>query len=481
MLVTEPRDEVDNWLGQEVEPLAPPPGSFDRIHGRARRRKLNQALLGAAGAIVVIAGAALIPTVASRLLPGGTTAESQRSVSASSSLPSSLSPKPTRSTPATATHSVTPVPDGTALSRTTSGASPPPNFQPTSITMIGYGIGAVIGQAGTPGHCATQYCTSLAGTSTYGTSWYGVSAPPAGAADGGTGVSQLRFLNLLDGWAFGPQLYETSDGGRTWTAEQTSGLRVTDLEAAGTRAFAVLASCQGNAASFAADCTTFGLYTSAAGSTTWQRVGLTIPASLRAAAMGTAGHASAASLAIAGDAANVADGVGYLLSPSGDLLSGSVGGGNWTYVARAPCMPGAASAGGMPLGAQLAVGDGKLLISCAASGTGSSQQPRELWESSDGTSWSKVSQPPPAGTATSLASASGGQVILATTAGIDYSSDGQTWQSATITGGSPQGGFSYVGMTTATQGVALPADASLGEVFITSDGGQTWAPSAVSG
>ena len=29
-------------------------------------------------------------------------------------------------------------------------------------------------------------------------------------------------------------------------------------------------------------------------------------------------------------------------------------------------------------------------------------------------------------------------------------------------------------MTTATQGVAVPVDASLGEIFVTTDGGQTW-------
>jgi hypothetical protein len=36
-------------------------------------------------------------------------------------------------------------------------------------------------------------------------------------------------------------------------------------------------------------------------------------------------------------------------------------------------------------------------------------------------------------------------------------------------------------MTTATHGMALPADASLGEVFITSDGGTTWSPHPISG
>ncbi len=72
-------------------------------------------------------------------------------------------------------------------------------------------------------------------------------------------------------------------------------------------------------------------------------------------------------------------------------------------------------------------------------------------------------------------------MVLATTTGIDFSPDGTTWQAATITGGAPSGGFRYVGMTSATQGVAVPADASLGEVFVTTDGGQTWTVARISG
>ena len=69
--MAEPRDEISEWLGQEVQPLAPPPGTFARIQRRARRRKMNQALMTAASAVIVIAGAALAPTVIPSLLHGG--------------------------------------------------------------------------------------------------------------------------------------------------------------------------------------------------------------------------------------------------------------------------------------------------------------------------------------------------------------------------------------------------------------------------
>jgi hypothetical protein len=482
--VTEPRDEIDTWLDRDVEPLAPVPGAFDRIHRRARRRKLNQALTAAAGAVVVIAGAVLIPTVASGVLTSGNNGP-QAPSAVGSPTPSPSTPAPRASTRGSPTaRSSAQLPTGTGLSATTSGAAPPLNFQPTSITMIGDGIGAVIGQAGTPGQCGPPVaddCTSLAGTSTYGASWFGISAPVTGVPKGSAGASQLRFLNLTYGWAFSPALWQTSDSGRHWTAVPTFGRRVTALEAGGSHAFIVLGDCQGTGAAYAADCSTFSLYSAAAGSTTLRPVRLVIPAGQRPGALGRAGQPAAAALAIAGDAASPEHGTGYLLTPAGDIVSGSVSSRTWAYRGQAPCPPGAASASGAPLGAQQTIGrGGELLLNCA-SGTGKTQV-KQLWRSADGAAWTQVGTPPSRAAATSLAGTSAGQVVLATTAGIDYSPDGSGgWRAATVSGGVPPGGFSYVGMTSDTQGVAVPADARLGEVFITGDGGQTWTASPISG
>jgi hypothetical protein len=46
-------------------------------------------------------------------------------------------------------------------------------------------------------------------------------------------------------------------------------------------------------------------------------------------------------------------------------------------------------------------------------------------------------------------------------------------------GAMPSGGFVYVGMTTAAQGVAVPADPAQHAVWFTYDGGRTWQPSPV--
>jgi hypothetical protein len=491
MPVTEPRDEIEDWLGADVQPLVPRPGTFERIQRRARRRKAHQALVTGAGALVVIAGIVLVPTVAPHLLDGRGSAPSPLADSGHSMVvspaqsPSSSAPSPTSRSAAPSVSDSTAA--GTGLTtQGTSGSAAPPNFQPTSITMISANVGAVIGQAGTPGSCASAYCTSLAGTSTDGKSWYGISAPKTGFPNGATGVSQLRYLDQFHAWAFGPQLWESSDSGETWTELDTFGQRVTDLEAAGSRAFALLASCQGTGTDYAASCSTFSLYSDAAGSASLQPVKLVTPASQGRAVMGTAGQPSSATIVLTGGPAG---GTGYLLSPSGDILTGSLTADAWSYTGKAPCSPGAANATGTPSGAQLAVDTSRLLINCTGSGSGartgaagSGQQAKQLYVSaSDGTTWRSISQPPASGQATSLASASKGQVILATTTGIDYSASGTTWQVATITGGAPAGGFRYVGMTSATQGVAVPVDASLGEVYITTDGGQTWTVSRISG
>ncbi len=498
--MTEPRDEITDWLGHEVEPLAPPPGTFERIHGTARRRKRAQGLATAAGALVVVTGAVLVPSLATGLLRGGGPGPAQAVAGlrqVTSQPASSPPPLATHSAPATAP--VSEAPSGTGLSVTTSGNPPPSGFQPTSVTMISGSVGAVIGQAGTPGHCGPPVaadCTSLAGTSDYGASWYGVSAPVTGAPNGPAGVSELRFLDLNDGWAYGPELWTTTDRGVTWTQEQTYGRRVTGLEAAGSRAFAILATCTGDGADFAAHCWRFALYSSVAGSQSWQQVTLAIPAS-KPGAMGEIGLDRSAALAIASDATDPQDGTGYLLAPTGMLLSGPLDGSAWHYVGQAPCTPGYASASGTPLGAQLAIGpDGSVLISCDAgaggtgpttkatgSGTpGGTSQAKQLWTTDNGTKWTLIGTPPAVGHATSMAGTGDGSIMLATSEGICVSTDGGTgWQQAVISGGLPSGGFSYVGMTSARLGVAVPADAALGEIYVTSNAGYTWTPAPITG
>jgi hypothetical protein len=472
--MSEPRDRVDDWLTREVEPLPPPPGTFERISHRARRRRARRAALSAAGVAVVIGVAAAAPGIVSAVRGG--TRQPTAPVAANSP---QASPHPTVTSQGTgrvSSQSSSPVTEPPPPASLVNGGQVPKNFQPTSVTFIGTNTGAVIGQAGTPGNCASRYCTSLAGTTDYGQKWFGVSAPQTGAPDGASGVGQLRFLDDQYGWAFGPQLWVTDDAGAHWTPEPTDGMRVTDLETAGNRAFALFATCTGSSPQFGAQCSRFSLYTSLAGSDQWQLV----PGPTANLPEAGVGHPGSASLVLAG-------GHGYLLTPSGQLYSGSLNDAAWTMAdVQAPCSPGPPGSAGQPTDALLAAGSGQLILVCnSATSVGNDSQTKVVMQSSNGgTSWSTAGDAPSSGIATSVAAAQGNVVVLATDSGLYLSGNGGTsWQQAeTSPAGAAAGqrGFAYVGMTSSTNGVALPADPSLHEVYITTNGGSTWQAHSIS-
>jgi photosystem II stability/assembly factor-like uncharacterized protein len=470
-------DGVDSWLTERIEPLAPPPGTFELIKRRARRRKFRRLAITATSAAVIIAAAVTVPQVVNLnvLSPsspsgvaagpagnataaGGGHAESSASASASA-----RKPAPAGGLPAP--------------------ASVPGNFRPTSVTFVGTDTGWVIGQALTPGHCATQYCTSVARTDDAGKTWAGVPAPFTGAADGATGVSQIRFLNLDDGWAFGPELYVTHDGGRTWTQVKTSGQRVTDLETVGTRVFALFASCTGSGEAFSGsyfdgDCTTYTLYSSPAASSDWTPVG----PSTSGLTDGTPNEV--ASLVLTG-------GRGFLLAPGGALYAGPVdGSGAWKLVnsinSACPVEPDGNAA---PQTSALfgAVNANELIMACtlpqSSETPGSPRETKKIYSSPNGGgSWIQIATAPVAATATSIAASPSETVVLGTDQGIDLLPRGDVaWRQAQLGAAAPAGGFSYVGMTTDEQGIALPANPAAGTVWFTFNGGQSWQPSDING
>ena len=462
------RDDVDAWLSERIEPLPPPPGTFDLIKRRARRRKYRKLAITAGTAAVIVAAAVTVPQVVNLpVLNPNPTAAPVAGAGHSNSAQSATSGALGKGQASVSASSAVPVPPPV-----------PGNFRPTSVTFVGTRTGWVIGQALTPGHCASQFCTSVARTDNAGRTWTGVPAPMAGAADGATGLSQVRFLNLNDGWAYGPQLFATHTGGKTWTQVDTGGLRVTDLETVGNRVFALWASCTGNGPAYAVNCTRFTLYSAPAAGGSWAPVGTSTTGL-------TDGQASeAAELVLTGSR-------GYLLAPDGGLYAGPVdGSGPWTRVSSlvASCPVGPARADGQPTGALLgAVNARDLILACASASSGTnpsvSTQQKFIYSSPNGgVSWLQMGTAPAAGVAFSLAASPSESVMLATDQGIDLLPKGEiSWQLASLKGGAPPGGFGYVGMTTDDQGIALPADPSAGTVWFTFDGGQTWTPSRLNG
>ena len=458
------RDDLDAWLDGRVDPLAPPPGTFELIQRRARRRKYRKLAITAGAAAVVVAAAVTVPQVVNLHVLSPAPASSRLAAG------QSTSPGATGGSPAAS--SATPI--------TSPAAAPvPANFQPGSVTFVSTRTGWVIGQAGTPGHCATQYCTSVARTDDAGKTWTGGPAPLTGPADGATGVSEIRFLNLADGWAFGPELFATQDGGQHWTQIDTHGLRVTDLETVDGRAFALFAACSGTGPEFAGQCTSFTLYSSPASADDWT------PAGPSTSGLDAGGQDGAASIVLTGTR-------GYLLAPDGMLYAGSVdGSAPWQAMARVPCAVGSAQPDGQPSGALLAAeSTTQLVVACTPPPVAGGTQKKLIFASADGgASWQLIEPAatgpaavaPAAGVATSLAATSAGTVVLGTNQGIDVLPAGGTaWQQVALTH-APAGGFVFVGMTTNAQGVAVPADVAAGTVWITFDAGQDWQPSSVSG
>jgi hypothetical protein len=462
------RDDVDAWLSERIEPLPPPPGTFDLIKRRARRRKYRRLAITAGTAAVIVAAAVTVPQVVNLpVLNPNRTAAPVAGAGHSNSAQSATSGALGTGQASVSASSAVPVPPPV-----------PGNFRPTSVTFVGTRTGWVIGQALTPGHCASQFCTSLARTNDAGKTWAGVPAPMAGPADGASGLSQIRFLNLKDGWAYGPQLYATRTAGKTWAQVDTGGLRVTALETVGDRVFAVWASCTGDGPAYAVNCTRFTLYSASATGGTWAPVGASTTGLTNGAA------SEAAQLVLTGSR-------GYLLAPGGELYSGPVdGSGPWTRVSSlvASCPVGPARGNGQPTGALLgAVNARDLLLACVSASSGTSpsvstQQKFVYSSKNGGMSWAQMTTAPAAGVAFGLAASPTESVMLATDQGIDLLPAGEmSWRTADVRGGAPAGGFRYIGMTTDEQGIALPADPSAGTVWFTFDGGQSWTASRLNG
>jgi hypothetical protein len=91
------------------------------------------------------------------------------------------------------------------------------------------------------GPCGQGTGNEVLTTTNGGVAWtpVGSIAAPSGNCSGAglVGVSHIRFANNLDGYAFGPLLFVTTDGGVTWTQE--NGPYVTALEPAGTNVMRV--------------------------------------------------------------------------------------------------------------------------------------------------------------------------------------------------------------------------------------------------
>lgn len=116
----------------------------------------------------------------------------------------------------------------------------PTHFYPQSFTAIGELTWWLLGSVPCPsGRSGT--CGGILQTTDGGRTFTPVEAPPAPSSD----YSQLRFADAENGFAYGPDLYATHDGGSTWSAVDLGG-RVTDLATSDGEVYATVATGTGN-------------------------------------------------------------------------------------------------------------------------------------------------------------------------------------------------------------------------------------------
>lgn len=135
----------------------------------------------------------------------------------------------------------------TAVTVPALAAGVPAGFEAQSITWISPSQGWVLGTTacGKATNCATS---KVIGTSNGGKTWRLVGTIKAQipkAGNGRAGITEIRFASARVGWAFGPSLYSTVNGGKTWKPATIPGRgkQVLDLAVSAASTYAIVSPC----------------------------------------------------------------------------------------------------------------------------------------------------------------------------------------------------------------------------------------------
>ena len=395
----------------------------------------------AIAAVVALAVAAIVLRPAAVGEVGGSPSGT---IAPTASAPSSTAPSASSVAQATPTASASAV----------AGAPVPAGFRPMSVTFISADEGWVLGSA----LCATGRCPAIARTIDGGRTWTSSGAPATKIGEqpavdvSGAGVTGLRFADARDGWAFGPELWATHDGGTTW--------RRLDVLPHG--AVVALESARGTVHAVAYDgAQDYRIASAPVGDDGWTISALKVPVG--------GGPVPVIQLVLSGDA-------GWVLENDRVVVDGArLEAGNWRSW-KPPCAD---------LEAQAVIDASSATDLVAACDLGVWASPPagttpgdHLYVSHDrGATFTRTGVVSPLLSAWAVATPERSKVLVAgdglngptLVASFD---DGATW-AATLR--LDNGGFNDLGFTTPTQGVVVTtAVGGASKLYMTRDGGRTW-------
>jgi photosystem II stability/assembly factor-like uncharacterized protein len=289
-----------------------------------------------------------------------------------------------------------------------------------------------------------------------GKTWVGIPAPRTPLSQGlNPGVHEVRFANLLDGWAFGPELWATHDGGGHWhritLSAVTANSPVMALEAASGLVHAAVV-----------DAGVVRIETSPVHEDGWTASPTTVPTG--------AGPVPSPQIVLQGT-------TGWLLENDRTVIGGArLVQGRWV-----PWQPPCSAAGGP---ATLAASSATAMVAVCDEGvwTGPAIAVRVYASSDGGTTFHQVATLTPTPSSVMLVASPSPQTIVVgvytNQLVLDASFDGgATWR---IAAHSQQGALADLGFTSPTQGVVVitspGATPSGGALLMTFDGGHTWSP-----
>ena len=397
----------------------------------------------AAAAVVVVAVSALILARNGGNTPGGPLG------------PGATSPATPAASAAPAAVA-TPSPAPSASPAETMAPAAVLGLAPASVTFVSADVGWVLGT----GACAGGPCAAIARTGDGGRTWSPAPAPPTAMAEGPgqatSGVSGLRFADTNNGWAFGPDLWATHDGGTTWAKVTIPGVPadapVFALETAGGIVHAAVL-----------DGGDFRVASSPVGSDGWSVSPVRVPVG--------AGPVPAVQLVLSGAA-------GWLVENDRTVVGGArLANGSW--VAWTP--PCADVVGP----AFLAASSPTELAAACDVGLWSNPTGDHLYLSHDGGSTFATSGTAAPLTMAAMAAMASPSVVVvggsdATGSVLAATTDaGRIWK---VVARLPAGQIADLGFTTATQGVVIVGGVGgSASLLMTRDGGQTWHAVAVAG